>query len=272
MKKALVVLSVLALLAMVSTSAFAERWGKPGANLAKGQWSLGLEYNYIEEELDFSLPNGVYPFPGLNGEHQAVRNQLLVRAGYGLTDQLEGFIKMGGTSTNVNEAFLSGGGAQGPSSLEFNQDLEGNMEFTIAGGLAYTILQQGDFRLGAVGQFSYFETNDTGEAHVYLGPISQGIDANVFKFEGALLASYTLGKFTPYGGICMLISDSDARYRAYTPTTGPVALLDINLDQEDWFGGVCGVNCAVTDNVRIGIEMTGVSEGVGLSTGVTIAL
>jgi opacity protein-like surface antigen len=273
MKKALVVLSVLALLAMVSTSAFAERWGKPGANLAKGQWSLGLEYNYIEETLDFSVPSGVSPLLPLNGEHQAVRNQLLVRAGYGLTDQLEGFIKMGGTSTDINEAFVSGGGDQGLGSLEFNQDLVGNMEFTIVGGLAYTILQQGDFRLGAVGQFSYFETNDTGEARVYPGmTINQGIDANVFKFEGALLASYTLGKFTPYGGICMLISDSDARYRAYDSSVRPYALLDINLDQEEWFGGVCGLSCAVTDNVRIGIEMTGVSEGVGLSTGVTIAL
>jgi len=270
MKKALVVLSVLALLAMVSTSAFAERWGKPGANLAKGQWSLGLEYNYIEEELDLREPAGVTS-PQF-GEKQAVRNQLLVRAGYGLTDQLEGFIKMGGTSSDISDVFVSGP-VGAPTALEFNQDLEGNMEFTIVGGLAYTILQQGDFRLGTVGQFTYFETDDTGEAYVYPGiTINQGIDASVFRFEGALLASYTLGKFTPYGGICMLITDSDARYRAYTPTTGPLALLDIDVDQEDWFGGVCGVNCAVTDNVRVGLELTGVSEGVGLSTGVTIAL
>jgi opacity protein-like surface antigen len=202
-----------------------------------------------------------------------VRNQLLVRAGYGLTDQLEGFIKMGGTSSAISDVFVSGGGWTVPGNYDYNQDMEGNMEFTIVGGLAYTILQQGDFRLGTVGQFTYFETDDTGEAYVYPGiTINQGIDASVFRFEGALLASYTLGKFTPYGGICMLITDSDARYRAYTPTTTPLALLDIDLDQEDWFGGVCGVNCAVTDNVRVGLELTGVSEGVGLSTGVTIAL
>jgi hypothetical protein len=273
MKKALVVLSVLVLLATVSTSAFAERWGKPGANLTKGQSSIGLEYSYIEETLDFQLPDAVFPFSGLNGEHQASRNQLLVRVGYGLTEKLEGFVKMGGTSTKVDEALLSGGGFMGPGSYEFNQDLEGDLEFTIVGGLAATLWEQDMFRLGAVGQFTYFSTDDTGEARVYPGiPIVQGINADVFRFEGALLASYTLGKFTPYGGVCMLFSDGDARYRAYTTTGTPVALLDIDTNQEEWFGGVCGVSCQVLDNVRLGVELTGVAEGVGVSTGVTVAL
>jgi hypothetical protein len=90
--------------------------------------------------------------------------------------------------------------------------------------------------------------------------------------EGALLASYTIGKVTPYGGLCMWIRESNARYQRYFYNLAPMSLLDINTDQEEWFGGVCGVNYAVTDNVRVGVEMTGVSEGVGVSVGVNVAL
>jgi hypothetical protein len=274
MKKALVALCVLAMLATVSTSAFAERWGTPGASLAKGQSSVGLEYNYIESTVDVSVPDAVaIPIPGINGEHQVAQNQLLVRVGYGLTDQLEAFIKLGGTSTTVADAFLSGGGWEGPGTLELNDDLVGEMEFTIVGGLDFTVLQSGDFRLGANGQISYYTVNDTDEARVYPGiTIIQSIAADVFTFEGALLASYTLGKFTPYGGVCMFFADSDARYQAYTAGATPIALLDVDTNQEEWFGAVCGLRCAITDNIRVGVEMTGVAEGVGVSTGVTIAL
>jgi hypothetical protein len=262
MKKALVALCVLAMLATVSTSAFAERWGAPGASLAKGQSSVGLEYNYIESTVDFSTPEAVaIPVPGINGEHQLQRNQLLVRVGYGLTDQLEAFVKMGGTSTLVEDAFLDG-------TLNLNHDLVGDLEFTIVGGLDATVLQSGDFRLGVNGQVSYFTLNDSDE----FAGLVQSLQGDVFTLEGALLASYTLGKFTPYGGVCMFFSDSDNRYQAYTPGAGPIWVLDINADQEEWFGGVCGLKVAITDNVHIGIEMTGVSEGVGLSTGVTVAL
>jgi hypothetical protein len=262
MKKALVVLSVLALVATISTSAFAERWGRPGANLAKGQTSLGLEYNYIESTVDFDTPEAVLPLvPGINGEHMLQRNQLLVRVGYGLTDQLEAFVKMGGTSTQVEDAFLD-------TTFQLNHDLVGSMEFTIVGGLDATVLQSGDFRLGVNGQISYFTLNDSDE---FAGLI-QSLEGDVFTFEGALLASYKLGKFTPYGGVCMFFSDSDNRYQVYTPVTTPVFELDVNADQEEWFGGVCGVSCEVLDNVHVGVELTGVAEGVGLSTGVTVAL
>jgi hypothetical protein len=48
--------------------------------------------------------------------------------------------------------------------------------------------------------------------------------------------------------------------------------IPIDTNQEEWFGGVCGVSCQVLDNVRLGVELTGVAEGVGVSTGVTVAL
>jgi opacity protein-like surface antigen len=262
MKKALAVCCVLALLATVSTSAFAERFGAPGASLAKGQSSVGLEYNYIESRVDFDTPNATIPFPpGINGEKQVNRQQLLVRVGYGLTDQLEAFVKMGGTSTNVKNAFLG-------TTMGLSHDIVGTPEFTIAGGLDATLIQSGDFRLGANGQISHFTLQDTDE---FLGLV-QSIEGDVTTLEGALLASYKLGQFTPYGGVCMFFSHSDNRYEAYTPGATPIWVRDVNADQEEWFGGVCGVKCAVTSNVNVGIELTGVAEGVGLSTGVTVAL
>jgi hypothetical protein len=271
MKRSLGVLAVLVLLVGLSSSTFAERWGKPGANLAKGQWSLGTEYNYIEEELELAEPEGMF-WPGL-GENQAVRSQLLVRVGYGLTDKIEGFLKIGGTASDISDVFISSMPDPNPNSVQFNADMCGEMEFTIVGGLAITLLEQGNFRLGTVGQFTYFNNDDTHSALLFQENfIIQGIDANVFRFEGALLASYQMGKITPYGGVCMLITDSDARFRAYGRTTTPMAELDIDIDQEDWFGMVVGANCEVVPNVNVGLELTHVSEGVGLSVGVNCAL
>ena len=260
MKKSLVALAVLVLVAGLSTSAFAERWGKPGANLEKGQWSLGLEYSYMEAERDLSVPKALIVAPGLGDETQIQLNQLMVRVGYGLTEKVEAFIKMGGTSTDVTDVFID-------PTFTLNDHMEGNLDFTLAGGLKCTLLEEGDFRLGAIGQFEYRTLDDRHDA-IY----NQYIEGDVFKFEGALLASYEMGKITPYGGICMSISDADMTYHAYTPGLTPVFFLDIDADQEDWFGMVAGVNCEVMDNVRVGLELTLVSEGVGVSTGVNCAL
>ena len=260
MKKSLAVLAVLVLVAGLSTSAFAERFGTPGSSLAKGQWSLGLETNYIEEEIDLQTPQGWFVFQ--LGEEQAVRNQLLVRVGYGLLDNLEAVIKMGGTSSNISDVFLD-------DFLNWNEDLDGDMEFTIVGGLNYTILKEGNFTLGVNGTLSWFQLNDDNESAA-VG--YQAIDADVFKVEGALMASYQMGKFTPYGGVVMAIHDADVRFRLLFPAAVMPAVVDVDSDQEDWFGMVVGVNCEVVENVKVGVELTHVAEGVGLSIGVNCAL
>lgn len=257
MKKSLVAVVVLVLVAGLSTSAFAERWGKPGANLEKGQSSLGLEYTYTEAEWDLRPPVDSAQM----AEEQAGLNQLLVRLGYGLTEDLEAFVKIGGTSTDLTDIFYDAQGCR-------NDHLQSNMEFTIVAGLACTILEQDNFRLGAVGQLTYFEFDDM---HVREpeGTEDAAIDANVFTLEGALLASYNLDKLTPYAGVCMVITDVDMRWRVLG---GSPSLLDIDVEQEGWFGMVVGVNCEVMENVNVGVELTHVSEGVGVSVGVNCAL
>ena len=260
MKKSLAVLAVLVLVVGLSTSVFAERFGTPGSSLAKGQWSIGLEYNYIEEEIDLQTPQGWFVMQ--LGEEQAVRNQILVRAGYGLTDKLEAVLKMGGTSSNISDVFLD-------DFLNWNEDLDGDMEFTIVGGLNYTILQEGNFTLGVNGTLSWFQLNDDNESRA-VG--YQAIDADVFKVEGALMASYKMGKITPYGGVVMSVHDADIRYRLLVPIAVMPVLVDIDSDQEDWFGMVVGVNCEVVENLKVGLELTHVAEGVGVSIGVNCAL
>jgi len=262
MRKGLSFLAVLALVAGLTTSAFAERWGRPGAKLHKNQWSLGIEYNYIEAERDLRPPKGLFGM----GEEQFILNQILVTVSHGLTDDLEAFIKMGGTSTDISDAFLVGS-EKLPDDLRYNQDLNSNLEFTIVGGLAATIYQSGNLTVGALGQLSWRSLNDDTPADDFY----QFIDADFFTLEGALMVSYQMDKMLPYAGVCMVISDGDLRYRAVDPLGYPLATFDIDVEQEDWFGMVVGVNFEVMENVFFGVEMTHVSEGVGLSTGVTCA-
>ncbi len=262
MRKSLPFLTVLALVASLTTSGFAERWGRPGAKLRKCQWSLGIEYNYIEAERDLRPPKGLFGM----GEEQVILHQILVTVSHGLTDDLEAFIKMGGTSTDVSDAFLTGS-EKLPDELRFNQDFHSNLEFTIVGGLAATIFQSGNLKVGALGPLSWRSLNDDAPADDFY----QYIDAYLFTLEGALLASYQMDKMTPYAGVCMVISDAAVRYRAVDPVGFPLAVYDIDVEQEDWFGMVVGVSFEVLENVFFGVEMTHVSEGVGLSTGVTCA-
>ena len=262
MRKSLPLLTVLALVAGLTTSAFAERWGRPGAKLNKCQWSLGIEYNYIEAERDLRPPKGLFGM----GEEQFILHQILVTVSHGLTDDLEAFIKMGGTSTDITDAFLTGS-EKYPDELRYNQDFNSNLEFTIVGGLAATIFQSGNLTVGALGQLSWRSLNDDAPADDFY----QFIDAYVFTAEGALVASYRMDKMLPYAGVCMVISDADFRYRAVDPVGYPLGIFDIDVEQEDWFGMIVGVNFEVMENVFLGVEMTHVSEGVGLSTGVTCA-
>ena len=180
-----------------------------------------------------------------------------------MTEKIEVFLKMGGTATDISDVFVGDGPA-----VTFAEDSDGNMEFTIAGGLAFTIIEDGNFKLGVNGTLMYFTTDDTAESN-FVG--LQGIDADVLILEGALMASYKMGKVTPYGGVVMHILDADARYRTLVPAGIPL-IADIDMDQEDWFGMVVGANVEVADNVNLGVELTHVSEGLGLSVGVNCAL
>jgi hypothetical protein len=150
------------------------------------------------------------------------------------------------------------------------------MEFTIVGGLNYTILQEGNFTLGVNGTLSWFSLNDDHMIRQFFmdgwWSTYQGIDADVFKVEGALMASYKMGKITPYGGVVMAVHDADVQYRWMSPVALMPLLVDVDSDQEDWFGMVMGVNCEVMENLKVGLELTHVAEGCGLSLGVNCAL
>ena len=263
MKKNHVLLVLLVLATGLTDSALAERWGRPGADLDKCQWSLGIEYNYIEAEWDLRLPKGlVYSL----GEQQVVLNQILVTVSHGFTDTVETYLKMGGTSTDLTDGFLTGSEKYRPS-LAFNEDLKSNLEFTIVGGVAATLYEEGKVKVGTLAQLTYFTFDDTAEAWDF----TQGMDAQVLALEAALMASYQMGKLTPYAGICMVIYDADIRYRATDPFAVPIFVYDLDVEQEDWFGMIVGADYELMENVFLSIEMTHVSEGVGLSTGVTCA-
>jgi len=263
MKKNRVLLVILVLTAGLADSALAERWGRPGANVDKDQWSLGIEYNYIETEWDLHLPKGL--LYGL-GEQQAVLNQVLVTVSRGFTDSVETYLKMGGTSTDLTDGFLTGSEKYRPS-LVFNEDLRSNPEFTIVGGVAATLYEEGKVKVGALAQLTYFTFDDTAEAFDF----TQAMEAQVLALEAALTASYQMGKLTPYAGICMVIHDADIRYRATDPFAVPIFIHDLDVEQEDWFGMIVGADYGLMENVFLSVEMTHVSEGVGLSTGVTCA-
>jgi len=261
MKRFLVVLSVLVLTVGLSSSAFALRFGEPGATLKKGQIGIGLEYNYIEADLELDLPSSLTTFPSRTEE--LMQNQALVILSFGVTDQIEAFVKMGGATVDMTDGFLGTSGM-------LDEDFEGNLEFAIVGGVKATVYQDGPFKVGVIGQLTYFETDD---AFGGPSPLHQAADAQILIAEAGILASYQVGKLTPYGGVVGVLRDSDIQYRATLASSGfPIVNLDIDGSQDEWLGGVVGVVYDLTETLSVGIEATYVDGGVGGSVGVNCAM
>jgi hypothetical protein len=218
--------------------------GPPAAGLKQGQWSAGADYSYSEMDLKWS--NGKGRIGTESGDLPSVKikdykmNKLYANLGYGITDNWDAFVRLGGADGEGEGTLLGDTGK-----------FDGDAEFAFGFGTRATIWEQSsELKWGGLAQVSWAESEDK----VTAGNFSGDIEIDITEIQLAAGPSWTAMKgVSIYGGpFCQLIygdAEGKGMYRGIYPMKASYDIREVS-----WFGGYIGAQVDVTENVPVYLE------------------
>jgi len=154
-------------------AASAARLGDPGSVAAPTRFTLGVEYEFIERDVEFDSP-----FLGAS-ETELKSQRVLVRGAYGIAPNLEVFARLGGAEAETD-----------------SPGVNGDFGLAIGAGVKGVILRGANWALGAVGQVLYYESENGGDVEVLELDLASGV-------------SFALGPVTPYAGVVFQVTQGE---------------------------------------------------------------
>lgn len=148
-------------------AATAARLGDPGSVAAPSRFTLGVEYEFLERDVEFDSP-----FFGAT-EAELESQRILFRGAYGIAPNLEVFLRLGTVEGETDTPKVSG-----------------DFSLGFGGGVKGVMLRGANWALGATAQMLYFSSENGGEVEV-------------FELDAAIGASFALGPAAPYAGLVM---------------------------------------------------------------------
>ena len=302
MKKYLLVVSVVAA-AITSFALFAESIGVPGATLPKGKLAFDAKYSYFDREIERDLVSGIPLDPQMfrPGDITFFRDNATLRTNrvygvisYGVYNTMEdgfltgaeAFIALGAANAEIpNEFYGNLPTNRGTMALqqEFSEDFVGDMGFAIGGGVKATLYKNGPLSVGLVNQITHFNTEDDFTYEIPVAGLGtrfiQNAEAEITEMEIALGTSYevdcgNLGKVTPYLGIVASMVEGNIDYDLSFSNVSrsiwydaPASHTDVDISEDERTGVFVGVNWAITDYARVGVEGNFYGDGNGVSVG-----
>lgn len=153
--------------------ASAARLGDPASVAAPARFTLGVEYEFLERDVEFDST-----FFGAN-EAELESQRVLVRGAYGIAPNLEVFARLGGAEAETDTPAVNG-----------------DFGLALGGGVKGVIFRGPNWAVGAVGQLLYFESENGG-------------DIKVLEFDLASGVSFALGPVTPYAGLVLQVTEGE---------------------------------------------------------------
>lgn len=189
-------------------AASAARLGDPASVAAPARFTLGVEYEFLERDVEFDSP-----FFGVS-EAELESQRVLVRGAYGLTPDMEVFLRLGGAEAETD-----------------TPNMNGDFGLAFGGGVKGVFYRGPNWALGAVGQFLYYQSENGGEIEV-------------LEFDLATGASFALGPVTPYAGLVLQVTQGELT------TAGQSR----DFDQDNLIGVFFGMNYVPQPNISLGFE------------------
>jgi len=260
MEKRILLLGVALVVGLCASAALAlDPMGPPAAGLKKGQFSAGVDYSYSEMDLKFN--EGHYTGGGtlISFKSKFRMNKVYANIGYGITNNLETFLRLGATDTtftNNNDVIFRGG----------------DNNFAIGFGVKTTFYEKPKLKLGGLFQASW-STTDAGAtvdhssypgSHMY----SNEARINLMEIQFAVGPTYELtDKVSIYGGPFFHIVDGDVRGKWYSMAGTYVGDEFYDIDETSTFGAYIGTQVDVTQNTSFNIEYqhTAAANALGMS-------
>lgn len=200
-----------AALVVVPRPAAAGFIGDPTFTNGAGRFSVTGDLDIVTDR-DIDFDGG--------GKVDLESTRLFATAGYGFASNVDGFVKLGLFSGEIDNADLDTGLALG---------------FGVKGAF----VDRGEIRLGALGQVLYFQSEIDDAA---------GADVDWLEVDVALAASFRgLGQIVPYAGLDLSLIDGEVE-----PGN--------DFEQDDILGLFGGVTFAVSPQVSLGAELRIIGE------------
>ena len=246
--------------------------GPPVAEFEQGQFKAGLEFSYSEMDLEVTngtfieFLDGVDPITGeLIPKSFTLKNfeaaKTFANLGYGFTDNVEGFLRIGGTRAEFVDSLWVD-----------SEEFESGSNLAIGAGLK-AFIELGGLKVGGIIQGSYAEYQ--GELDAPQWPAPDFVEIDLTEVQLALGASYTTWSFSIYGGPFLhLISgdlyDNETLLFIEEDTEVP-GLLNTeyvwDLDEDSIFGGYIGAQLEVAEGCSVNVEYqkTAAADAFGAS-------
>jgi len=231
MEKKLLLLCVVVVVCLLGSTALAlDPMGPPTAGLKQGQCSIGLEYFYSDMNLRVE-----------GSDLKNVRmNKGYANLGYGIADNWEAFIRLGGAEADFKT-----------DEFEYN----GDIGFAYGFGTRATIWEQSpELKWGGLFQMSWADVSGTAKYP------KEDVDLNAREIQIGVGPTWTPTKgLSIYGGPLVHFLHADWNGGANTGTA--------DITEANSFGGWIGAQVEVTKNLPVCVEWqyTGDADALGVS-------
>ncbi len=275
----LFVVVVLLVVGLCGSAALAlDPMGPPTAGLKTGQFSAGAEYS--DSRMDIELENGkiideIYQHGVLANTTSSkigsfkIRNlkmhKVYANLGYGVTDNWETFLRLGGMNTEFKGDFFS----------DESKTYNGDTGFAIGFGTKATFYEEDKLKLGGLFQMSW------GSSEAKLSGTngtdwSESVELNIVEMQIAVGPTYQLMKnVSIYGGPFwhfVNFSDSDLNGNRSVDTDPAqdeqkISSASYDIDDVSYFGGYIGAQIEIAKNTFYSIEYqhTATADAIGMS-------
>lgn len=216
--------------------------GPTTTELNQGQSSFGLDYSFSDIDVKVS---GY----GASWTEDIETNTVFSNLSYGITDNWEGFLRLGFATIEAD-------------------DFDGDNEFAYGFGTKFTFAEQDAISWGALFQVGWLSSDDSGTIVAYGHTITGNQEIDVYEIQIAVGPTYEANGLTIYGGPFFHFVNGD--YDWSGTVAGPVingsGSFSLDIEEESVFGGYVGISKDLDENTNIGVEFqfTGDAQVVGV--------
>jgi opacity protein-like surface antigen len=247
--------------------------GPPTASLKQEDFKIGADYSYSEIDLEFKdgkfveYLDGWFDASGVEPDLKLKNvkiNTVYVNLGYGVTNNVEVFLRLGGTNAKFSSSVFW------PSGEEFDS----STDFAIGGGIKTTFYDQDKLKIGGLIQVGWSDLD--GAIRPKEWPVADDtVQFDLTQVQIAVGPSYELTeRVLIYGGpfLHFIRGDWEDVYNQIDPDTGGLLTTKSSwaVKEDSYFGAYIGTQMEITENSSFMIEYQHTSAAYAVGTSIAV--
>lgn len=245
--------------------------GPPKALLGQDRWDIGIEYTHQSMDLEAIgtvkdiQPGLIIARKGKHNINDLESNIIMGRAGYGINDAWDAFVRLGiaDAKGDIERIFPDG------AAPDEYKGFDGSFGLAFGFGTRATFWQDDEVSWGGLFQVTWLEPGDS-SISLSNDPVFSG-DAEIDIWEVQIAVGPTWradDNLRIYGGPFLQFVNGDLDLSGRTVDMGTELLVDAegDLEEESQLGGYAGVHLDVDENTScfIELQLTRDAWGIGL--------